>query len=912
MKATLAPPAGSPELRAARQRSLGAFFAPRTIALIGASAEQGSVGRALLENLFEFDGRVFPVNPRHASLLRIPAFARVGDLPQPAELAVIATPAATVPGIVRECAQAGVKAAIICSAGFRECGPAGAELEQQVLTEARSGGLRVIGPNCLGLMAPHLRLNATFATTLARPGSVAFISQSGALCTAVLDWSLRENVGLSAMVSVGSMLDVGWGDLITSLGDDPHTRSILLYMESIGDARSFLSAAREVAFSKPIIVVKAGRTEGGAHAAASHTGALTGSDAVVDAAFRRVGVLRVDSIEDLFDMAEVLGKQPRPAGPRLGIVTNAGGPAALAVDRLVLGGGQIASLSEKTREQLNHALPAQWSHGNPVDVLGDADEKRYGKAVELVASDPGTDGVLVILTPQAMTDALATAERIKDAVPRGAGKPLLASWMGATAVEAGESVLNDAGVPTFKFPDRASQAFNYMWRYSANLASLYETPALRVRAADGAGFHSDIEPRIAEARRQGRLLLTEQESKEILSAYGIPVVETFPAGSEEEAVNLAVKTGFPVAVKLHSQTITHKAEVGGVRLNVRNVAETREAWRSIRQAVAEKVGESHFLGVSVQRMLPSAGFELIVGSSVDPQFGPVLLFGAGGRLVEVIQDRAIGLPPLNSTLARRLMERTRIHAAFKDWHGKPAIDVAVLEDVLVRFSQLVAQLRAIKEIDINPLLVSADQIVALDARIVLHDAGVADERLPRLAIRPYPEHYATTCTLADGAPILLRSIRPEDEPLMVRFHEGLSDQSVYFRYFTHLSLEQRTNHARLARLCFIDYDREVAVVAVHHDRSSGASAIIGVARLCKAHGSGPAEFAVVVSDRWQRRRVGTMLLRKLVEIGRDEGLSGIRGVILGDNTGMRRLCERVGFRIRQHAGESEWEASITL
>ena len=910
MNASLTAPTEDTELRTARRRLLGSFFAPRTIAVIGASAREGSVGRAVLENLYEFEGHVYPVNPNHLNILRVPAFESVGRIPEQVDLAVVATPARTVPGIVRECVAAGVKAAIILSAGFKECGVEGAELERRIMSEARGGGMRLIGPNCLGLMAPHLRLNASFATTMARPGSVAFISQSGALCTAVLDWSLRENVGLSAMVSVGSMLDVGWGELITSLGDDPHTRSILIYMESIGDARSFLSAAREVAFSKPIIVVKTGRTASGAQAAISHTGALTGSDAVVDAAFRRVGVLRVDSIEDLFDMAEVLGKQPRPSGQRLGIVTNAGGPAALAVDRLVLGGGQVATLGEPTVAELNRMRPAHGSQGNPVDILGDADDERYARAIELVANDPAAEGLLVILTPQAMTDALATAEKVKAFARRETRKPILASWMGAAAVEAGETVLNDAGIPTFKFPDRAAQAFNYMWQYSANLAALYETPTLRDGSTAGTGFPQAAQTIINRARQSGRTLLTEHESKEILAAYGIPVVEVFPATAEDEVAALAMKVGFPVAIKLHSETITHKAEVGGVRLNVRDVAEAREAWRSIRRAVAEKFGEQHFRGVTVGRMIPSGGLELILGSSVDPQFGPVILFGAGGRLVEAIQDRAIGLPPLTTTLARRMMQRTRIFAAFTDRHGRLTLNLAALEEILVRFSQLVAELSWIKEMDVNPLFVSADQIVALDARIVLHDPTTRETGLPRLVIRPYPQRYATSCTLADGTAVLLRSIRPEDEPLMVRFHATLSDQSVYFRYFNHLSLQQRTEHARLARICFIDYDREVGLVAVHDDVRSGGPAILGVARLCKAHGKSEAEFAVVVSDHWQKRGVGTMLLRKLLEIGRDESLKRIHGTILGDNIGMRRLCERVGFKIRQRAGESECEATI--
>jgi acetyltransferase len=904
-------PAPGARLRESRRGPLGHFFAPQTIAVIGASAKEGSVGRALLENLYEFEGRVFPVNPKHASVLRVPAFARVGDIPAQVDLAVIATPAATVPGIVRECVQAGVKAAIVHSAGFKECGPEGAGLERQILESARAGGLRVIGPNCLGLMAPHRRLNATFAPTMARPGNVAFISQSGALCTAVLDWSLRENVGLSALVSVGSMLDVGWGELITSLGDDPHTRSILLYMESIGDARSFLSAAREVAFEKPIIVVKAGRTAAAARAAASHTGALTGSDAVIDAAFRRVGVLRVDSIEDLFDLAEVLGKQPRPRGPRLGIVTNAGGPAALAVDHLVGGGGEVASLAEQTLAALDRVLLAAWSHGNPVDVLGDADETRYRQAVELVANDPAVDGLLVILTPQAMSDALGTAENLKT-FAKLEGKPVLASWMGGTAVEAGEAVLNAAGIPTFKFPDRAARAFNHMWRYSAHLGALYETPVLLDRLTLPGGARASADAVIRTAREQRRRDLSQIETREILAAYGIPVVTAVLATTEEEAATAAVRMGFPVVVKLHSDTITHKSDVGGVRLNLHSAEAVREAWRGIRCVVAEKAGAEKFQGVVVERMVTGDGIELILGSSVDPQFGPVLLFGAGGRWVEVQQDRALGLPPLNSTLARRLMEQTRIYPALRGLRGLAPVDLPALEHVLVRFSQLVAEQPWIEAIEINPLFVSAGQIVALDARAILHDGSLREEQLPRLAIRPYPQHYATPATLADGTPIQLRSIRPEDEPLMVRFHETLSDQSVYFRYFSPLSLKQRINHARLARLCFIDHDREIALVAMHHEPRTGRPAIVGVARLCKVHGKNEAEFAVVVTDAWQHRGVGTLLLRKLVEVGREERSSRIVGTMLAENSGMRRLCARLGFKLHRPDGGSELEAVLAL
>lgn len=902
---TRAPP------RPAAGPPLACFFAPRSLAVIGASEKPGSVGRALLENTATFAGPVYPVNPHHARLLDRPTWARIADVPGGVDLALIATPAATVPGVVRECVRAGVKGAIVFSAGFKECGPDGAVLEREVLAEARRGGLRIVGPNCLGIMAPHARLNATFASPLAQPGHVAFVSQSGALCSAVLDWSRREKVGFSAFVSVGSMLDVNWGDLIDALGDDPRTRSIILYMESIGDARSFLSAAREVSFSKPIIVVKVGRTAAAAKAAASHTGALTGSDAVVDAAFRRAGVLRVATIEDMFDMAEILSKQPPPQGRRLGIVTNAGGPGALAVDQLVSIGGELAPLTPETLAALDAVLPAPWSHGNPVDILGDADDRRFAQAVSLVARDATTDGVLVILTPQTMTDPVAVARSIIGLGPLPGGKPLLASWMGGAGVEAGEAVLNDAGVPTFKYPDRAAVAFDYLWRHGANVRALYETPVLAPDSVPPATAYPDASDIILAARRQRRTILTQWESKQVLAAHGFPVVPAFPADTEDAAVERARETGFPVAVKLHSETLTHKREVGGVCLSVRTAEGVRQAWRSIRRAVTEKAGADHFQGVTVERMIPPDGVELLLGSSVDAQFGPVVVFGAGGRLVEVLADRALGLPPLTSTLARQLIGATRISRALGSGRGQFAVDMAALEQLVVRFSQFVAGQRWIKEVDINPLFASPGAIVALDARIILHDPDLPEAQLPVPAIRPYPAQYALSFALADGTAVSVRPIRPEDEPMMVEFHGTLSDQSVYYRYFSALSLRQRTNHARLARLCFVDYDREIALVAVLNDPKTLKPAIVGVGRLCREHGRPAAEFAVVVSDAWQRRGLGTRLLQRLVDVGRAERLTRISGIILAENGGMRRACERVGFRIR-HGGGPDCTAEILL
>jgi acetyltransferase len=559
-----------------RQRAtLSPIFSPRNVAVIGATDKAGSVGRTVLWNLVSspFGGAVFPVNPKRSSVLGIKAYPSLAAIDDDVDLAVVVTPAPHVPRVVGECADKGVPGVIVISAGFKETGADGAALEASILEQARRGGIRLVGPNCLGVMNPRSGLNATFASSIARPGHVAFISQSGALCTAVLDWSLRANVGFSAFASIGSMLDVDWGDLIDHLGNDPHTRSIVLYMETVGDARSFLSAAREVALTKPIIVIKPGRTEGAAKAAASHTGSLTGSDEVLDAAFRRSGVLRVSTIAELFYMADILAKQPRPRGPRLTIVTNAGGPGVLATDALLMEGGELGSLSPETMESLNKVLPAHWSHANPVDVLGDAGADRYAQALEIVARDPGSDGLLVVLTPQAMTDATQTAEAMRP-YAQLEGKPVLASWMGGSDVQAGESILTRLGIPTFPYPDTAARMFQYMWRYTDNLRQLYETPAFPTR--DGQEeTRALVAGDLDRIRRSGRTLLSELESKALLSAYGIPTVPTHLASSEDDAVLQAEAIGFPVVLKLHSWTITHKTDVGGVRLDLRHAAAVR-------------------------------------------------------------------------------------------------------------------------------------------------------------------------------------------------------------------------------------------------------------------------------------------------------------------------------------------------
>jgi len=811
------------------------MFAPESIAVIGATEAPGSVGRALLKNLKSYRGPIYPVNLKRDRVLGLRAFPKIGAVPNRVNLAIIATPAATVPDVVQECAEAGVTGAMIVSAGFKECGPLGAKLEEAIV--ARRGQMRIVGPNCLGVMIPRLGLNATFAPRLAKDGHLAFVSQSGALCSSVLDWSIRERVGFSGFFSVGSMVDVDWGDLIYYLADDWHTASILIYMESVGDARSFFSAAREVALTKPIIVLKIGRTTLGAKAVMSHTGAPAGSDEVFDAAFRRAGVLRVNTLDDLFGMAEVLGKQPLPLGSRLAIVTNGGGPGALAADALIEHNGSLADLSDQTIQTLDKFLPPFWSRSNPVDLVGDAKADQYAAAVKALIRDPNNDALLIILTPQATAEPLVTAERLKSLLSNRE-KPILACWMGGNAVAEAELLLNASGVPTFAHPDAAARAFCLMAQYSRNLRALYETPVLLIEPPEGS--HQDrVETVLKEVREAGRTLLTEVEAKEILASYGIPVVETRLAKNEEEAV------------------------------------------------------------------------ELMLGKRIDPNFGPIILFGAGGRLVEVWSDRAIGLPPLNVTLAKRLMERTRIYAALNGV-SRPQADLAALEKLLIRFSQLVAEQPLIREIDVNPLLASPRGAIALVVRMILSEPDQAAASVSKLVIRPYPTRYLHRWKLADGTPVTIRPIRPEDESLMINFHKSLSEETVHLRYFGFLKGESLVTHERLARICFSDYDREIALVTERIQPGRDQRQIIAVARLIKAHCANEAELAIVISDDWQGKGLGTKLLGDLLTIGRTEGLERIVGYVLPENYVMQRICNKLGFEVRYDTTQDVFRVEIEL
>ncbi len=812
------------------------MFAPESVAVIGATERPGSVGRALLENLKSYRAPVYPVNRKQHRVLGVPAFPKIGAIQNHVDLAIIATPAATVPDVVEECAVAGVTGAVVISAGFKECGPVGAKLEEAIA--ARRGQMRIVGPNCLGVMIPRLSLNATFAPLLAKDGHLAFVSQSGALCSSVLDWSVREQVGFSGFFSVGSMVDVNWGDLIYYLADDWHTASVLIYMESVGDARSFLSATREVALTKPIIVLKVGHTTLGAKAVMSHIGAPAGSDEVFDAAFRRAGVLRVNTLDELFGMAEVLGKQPRPRGSRLAIVTNGGGPGALAADALIEDNGSLADLSDQTIQTLDNFLPPFWSRSNPVDLVGDAKADQYAAAVEALIKDPNNDALLVILTPQATAEPTATAERLKSLISTRQ-KPIFACWMGGSAVAKAESLLNASGIPTFAHPDAAARAFCLMAQYSSNLRALYETPVLLSGSPEEIR-RERVETILREVREAGRTLLTEAEAKEILSSYGIPVVETSIAKKEKEAV------------------------------------------------------------------------ELILRKRIDPNFGPIILFGAGGELVDVWSDRAIGLPPLNATLAKRLMERTRIYEALNGDIGRPQADLRALEKLLIRFGQLVEEQPLIKEIDVNPLLASPRGAIALNARMILSGPDPGAASLSKLVIRPYPAQYVRRWKLADGTAVTIRPIRPEDEPLMITFHKSLSEETVHLRYFGFLGGEALIAHERLVRICFSDYDREIALIVETIQAAQDQRQIIAVARLIKAYGANEAEVAIVISDDWQGKGLGTKLLGDLVAIGRTEGLERIVGYILPENYVMQHICRKLGFALRYDDSEEAFEAEFEL
>jgi acetyltransferase len=876
--------------------NLDKLFDPRSIAVIGASNKKGSVGYILLHNLIgaEYEGVVYPVNPTALAVQGIQAYATISQVPRKVDLAIIAVPAKAVPEVARECGEAGVRACVIVSAGFKETGAKGRRLEDQVVSVARSYDLRILGPNCLGYVRPGRNLNATFAHVMPEPGRVAFFSQSGALGTAILDWAAANHVGFSAFVSVGSMSDVDFGDLIDYFGADQQTSSIILYIESVTDARKFMSAARHFAKSKPIIVVKSGRSARSAQAAASHTGAIAGDDTLYSAAFRRAGIVRVDEIEDLFDASEALSRQTSPKGPRLAIVTNAGGPGVMAADRLLALGGELAALSPQTDAKLQAVLPGFAALGNPVDVGGDADEARYGSAAAALMDDPEIDGVLAILTPQAMSHPVETAAALIDVSQAHPRKPLLTSFMGELKVQDAVDALRHTHIPTFDTPEEAVRAYMYMYDYTKNLALLYETPTdlLPDFAPDRAG----VKRIFMGAARAGRSILSEVEAKEVLEAYEIPTIKTLVATSPEAAAAAGQELGFPVAMKVLSHDITHKTDVGGVALNIHSASEAAAQYSKILQRVQAAAPEAEIQGLVIEEMAPRGGYEVIIGAKRDATFGPALMFGMGGTGVELYRDVAVDFPPLNETLAQAMIRDTKVSQLLRGYRGRPAVDMVALERTLVKFSYLLVDFPEILEMDANPVQVRSDGLAALDARIVIEPKDVRKIALPgsHLIISMYPSKYQSEFAIEGQKEVVkLRPIRPEDEPLWTEMIGSLSEATQEFRFFGPV---REITRSMLVRYLHVDYDREIAIVAVQGQKKKAR--MLGVARLTKETGNADeGEFAILVRDEYQSKGVGTQLMDALIMAARDQHVRVVYGDVLASNAAMLRFAESLGFDV---------------
>ncbi|MCS7096108.1 MAG: bifunctional acetate--CoA ligase family protein/GNAT family N-acetyltransferase [Nitrososphaerota archaeon] len=873
------------------------FFNPKSVAVVGATDREGSVGRALIANIIGagFEGDIYPVNLRKKEVLGLKAYQSVEQIPKPVDLAVIATPATTVPEIVEQCGRVGIKSVVIISAGFREIGPEGKALEDKILEAKQKYGLRIIGPNCLGVMRPKIKLNATLLGKIPKPGNVAFITQSAALGAATLDWAIHENIGFSYFVSVGSMIDVDFGDLIDYFGTDPETRSILMYIEGVKNARKFMSAAKHFARTKPIIVVKAGKFVESAKAAASHTGSITGEDQIYDAAFKRAGIVRVEEISDLFNCAEALGLQPLPKGPNLAIITNAGGPAVVATDALIARGGKLAVLSQKTMEALSNVLPKYCSIVNPIDLLEEAGADRYRTVLEFCLKDENVDGILIIYTAQAISDPVEVAKAIVETYKslKYCNKTVLTSFMGYGAVEEANHILNENGIPTHLTPEQAIKTYLYMYQYKRNLELLYETP--EELPVDFSPPKRPIIAAMRSAAMENREVLTEAESKKILEFYNIPVVKTLVAKTADEAVGAASRIGYPVAIKVLSPQITHKTDAGGVALDLNSDAEVREAFERVVKRAKEYDPEAEVLGVTVQRMIKGQGYEVMVGAKKDPIFGPVILFGMGGLAVELYRDYAVGLPPLNQTLARRLIEETKAYHMLKGYRNLPPANIKLLEELLVRFSQLLVDFPQIKEIDINPLWINDREAYVLDARIVVDKDLVFKNLDPHqhLVISPYPKKYETLWRMRDGRHVLLRPIKPEDEPLWLEMFQNFSEESIRFRFF---QIIKDTPHEVRVRYCNIDYDRETAIVAELNE--GGSRKILGVVRISLESDGKRGEIAFIVADPWQGLGLGTKMVDYAIEVARDMGVETLYAIILPDNSKAINLLKNMGFTIK--------------
>ena len=884
--------------------NLDKIFRPKSIAVVGASQKAGSIGSALMRNLIQegYPGKVYPINPRHKTIWELQAFPSLLELESPVDLVIMATPIASAPQIVKECKKAGVGGVVIISAGGKETGTKGRELELAIKNEAKDSGLRIIGPNCLGIVCSRAKLNASFASHMPLPGNMAFISQSGAICTSVLDLSIKERIGFSYFVSLGSMLDVDFGDVIDYLGGDYQVNSIIMYIESLSRFRNFMSAARAVSRVKPIIAVKAGRTQAGAKAAATHTGSLAGEDAVYDAAFDRAGIVRVKTFEELFDCAELLAKQPRPLGPGLAIITNAGGPGVMAADALFDYGVDPVALRPETIRKLDEFLPPYWSRTNPIDILGDATPERYQRVVDICLKASEVKGLLIILTPQAMTRPTHVAETLAGHL-RGKPYPVFASWMGGRDVEKGKEIFIHEGIPTFDTPERAVRAFMNLYRYSKNVKMLQEIPPNLPKRIEF--DHEKARILLDQEIKKKNFLLTEIESKDLLSAYGISVNLTKLAVTDAEAVEKAREIGFPVVMKICSRDIIHKTNVNGVLLNLKNESDVHEAFKNIMTSARSCNAEAEIEGVTIQTMLNSQ-YELILGSKRDRDFGPVILFGMGGIMAEVLEDRSIALPPLNRLLARSLMEKTRVYRLLKGYRNHPPANLTLLEEIMIRLSQLVTDFPEIEELDINPLMVTKNDFCAVDARVLLKSTEVPPPL--HMVISPYPNQYEVRIQHSEVGELFIRPIKPEDAPLLVQLFESLSPQSVLFRFFGPL---KQLPHRMLARFTQIDYDREIALVALCGPEPN--EKMLGVARvITDVYNRKHAEFSVIVGDLWQGKGIGAELLKRCLSISKERGIEKVTGIVLPENTQMLKLGKKLGFSVKRVIGESDYKLEIDL
>ncbi len=884
--------------------NLDKFFHPQAIAVIGASERPGRIGTALIHNLIRggFAGRLLPVNPKYSQIMGLPAASSVGALEAEADLAVVAVPIIQVPDIIEQCAAARIQTAIVISSGGKETGEAGRMVEERIRLAALAGGVRVIGSNCLGVMVPGAKLNATFTADMPNSGNLAFISQSGGICTAILDMSFKVGIGFSHFVSIGSMLDVDFGDMIDYLGRDPAVKSILLYVEQLTNIRKFMSAARAVSRIKPVIVLKAGSSAAGARAASSHTGALAGEDAIYDAAFRRAGVIRVRTIEELFDSAELTAKQPRPAGPRLAVMTNGGGPGVMAVDAMVDNGLDPAVLSAATLAALNGILPQHWSHLHPVDILGDATVKRYGQVMEILAKEGGLNGLMVIFLPQGLTDPLLVAQELVKHL-KGRPFPIFAVWMGGRDVAVGIQFLNDAGIATYATPERAVHAFATLVQHTRNLEMLKEIPPRSVRRL----FFDRAKAKeiVAATDLVEGGFLTESRTKELLLAYGIHVNPTQAADSIAHAVAVAEEMGWPVAMKLLSPDISHKTEADGVHLDLRSEEEVRQAYEKI-MAGAKRVNENARIeGVTVQPYLARPDFELLLGIKRDELFGPVILFGSGGIYTEIIGDRALGLPPLNGQLIRRLIEETRIAKLLTGYRNRPPIDMAALEAMLLQLSQLAIDIPEISELDMNPVIVKNGIPVVVDARILLRPSLKPSPL--HLVISPYPLQYEVCTTTRSGLRLGIRPIQPEDAEIFVELFKTLSPTSVYYRFFQHM---KSLTPELLAMLTQVDYDRHLALIAL--DLSSPKEKMLGVARVIADPDLSHTEFSIMVGDPWQGQGVGAALLLNLLKAAKKQGVEKVWGTVLRENTQMQKLGKKAGFALKFNSEEGAYDLTIDL